>query len=337
MLSSRSSRFGEPRTLFGQALPAAIFGTGGGSGGAGGRATTVADDATKGLMAQTDQRYRPALDTTVPHCARVWNHLSGGTDSYPPDRETGNRLLEIYPGMSDFVRAQRAFLARTVRHLVSEVGLRQFLHIGSGLPARENTHQLAQAIAPDSRIVYVDNDPLVLMHSAALLVGDPQGASDYVEADVRQPSMIFQQAARTLDFNRPVGLLMLGIMGLVSDEDAPHAVVHHYLDTLASGSHLVLCDGTDTDERLSAAIRAYNEHAINPYHLRDPKQIEGFFEGLEPVEPGVVPISMWRPEIPGPAPNGTPRSTAGQAGGEQASGHPLPEEIHVQGGVGRKE
>jgi O-methyltransferase involved in polyketide biosynthesis len=245
------------------------------------------------------------LDISVPHSARIWNYWLGGKDNYAVDREVGDEFLSIFPGQVDIARHSRAFLGRAVRFLAEEAGIRQFLDIGTGLPTVDNTHEVAQRVAPESRIVYVDNDPLVLMHARALLTGDLQGATAYIDADLHQPDIILAGAARTLDFSQPIALMMLGIIGHIPDEDDPEQIVAHLVDALPPGSYVVINDGTDVfqdhadavvDESARArAIQRYVEAGGVAYHLRTPEQIEGFFAGLELVEPGVVPVSQWRP------------------------------------------
>jgi len=234
---------------------------------------------------------RHEIDTTQPHSARVWNYWLGGKDNYPVDREVGDQVKAIAPDITLLARADRAFLMRAITYLVSEAGIRQFLDIGTGLPTANNTHQVAQALAPESRIVYVDNDPLVLVHARALLTSTPEGACDYVHADVRDPEKILAAAAKTLDFSKPIGLVMAGILGQLPDSDDPGSIVKRLLDAVPSGSYLTISDGADTSESLREAARLSGW-----YHLRSPGQIAGFFEGVELVEPGVVPLSRWRPE-----------------------------------------
>jgi hypothetical protein len=238
----------------------------------------------------------PGLDTTVAHSARVWNYLLGGNDHFAADRETGDLILQMFPGIAQLARLQRRFLVRAVRYLAGEAGVRQFLDIGTGLPSADNTHEVAQAAAPQSRIVYADNDPLVLVHAQALLTSAPAGATSYIEADVRDPGAILAEAARTLDFSQPVALVMLGIMGQLPDSDEPRALVHQYLGALSPGSCLALCDGTDTSPGLNEAIAVYNQNSASSYHLRTPEQIGAYFDGLAPVPPGLVPASRWRSE-----------------------------------------
>lgn len=236
------------------------------------------------------------LQTDRPHSARVWNYLLGGKDNYPVDSEVGDVILSTFPEFAAVARLQRAFLARAVRFLTAEAGIRQFLDIGTGLPTADNTHEVAQRIAPESRIVYVDNDPLVLAHARALLTSSPEGASAYLSQDVRNPERILEEAARTLDFSRPVALTLLGIMGQLSDADRPGELVTTLLDALPSGSYVALSDGIDTNQALSAAVTAYNAQSVHTYHLRSPEEIASYFTGLDLVEPGVVATSAWRPD-----------------------------------------
>ncbi len=234
------------------------------------------------------------LDTTVAHSARVWNYLLGGKDHFAPDREVGNLVLRMFPDIARLARLQRRFLVQAVRFLAGEGGIRQFLDVGTGLPTADNTHEVAQAVAPQSRIVYADNDPMVLAHAQALLTSAPGGATSYIEADVRDPDAIVGEAARTLDFSQPVGLIMLGIMGQLPDSDEPHVLLRRYLDALPSGSFLALCDGADTNSALNEAIAVYNQNSASSYHLRSPERIGAFFDGLTLIPPGLVPASRWR-------------------------------------------
>jgi hypothetical protein len=237
-------------------------------------------------------------DPSVAHSARVWNYWLGGKDNYQIDRVLAQELADAFPGIVDIARQVRLFLFRAIRYLVTEAGVRQFLDIGTGLPTANNTHQIAQGMLPEARIVYVDNDPLVLVHARALLTSSPEGVTDYVEADVRDPDTILREAARTLDFTQPIGLMMLAIMGHVPDSGNPRAIVNRLVGALPSGSYLALSDDADTDAANNEATRIYNQNPDNatPYHLRSPEQLARFFDGLELVEPGVVPASRWRPD-----------------------------------------
>jgi S-adenosyl methyltransferase len=235
------------------------------------------------------------LDTGVPHSARVWNYWLGGKDNFAADRAAGDQVRAAYPEVVEIARASRAFLVRAVRYLAGEAGIRQFLDVGTGLPTADNTHEVAQALASRSRVVYVDNDPMVLVHARALLTSTPDGATDYIDADVHDPEKILHEAARTLDFSQPVALMMLGILGNVASNDEAHSIVKWLVDAVPSGSYLVINDGTKTSEVHVEAERTAHE-AGHEYILRSPAQIAGFFEGLELVEPGVVATPLWRPD-----------------------------------------
>jgi hypothetical protein len=238
------------------------------------------------------------IDTTVPHSARVWNYLLGGEHNFPIDREFGDRIRAAFPDVVDVARASRAFLARAIGYLAGEAGIRQFLDVGTGLPTADNTHQIAQRHAPDSRVVYVDNDPLVLARSGALLAGTPEGATAYLHADLREPDAILAGAARTLDFDRPVAVMMMGVLGHIGDLDEAYAIVNRLVGALPSGSHLVINDGTNVirGEARDEASRTYEDSGGVPYHPRTPAQIARFFDGLELVAPGVVSCTRWRPD-----------------------------------------
>ncbi|MCO6009958.1 SAM-dependent methyltransferase [Actinoallomurus purpureus] len=249
----------------------------------------------------------PEIDTGVPHSARVWNYWLGGKDNYPVDRAAGDRYREIFPGIVDTARAARHFLARAVRHLAGEEGIRQFLDVGTGLPTVDNTHEVAQRVAPDSRIVYVDNDPLVLAHARALLTSAPEGRTDYVDADMRDPEKIVQAAAATLDLTRPVALMFMGVLGHIEDYDEARSIVRRLVNALPPGSLLALADSIDVGAAHREAARNYKDSGAIPYLLRTPEQVTGFFAGLEPIEPGIVPIRQWRPESD---PFGPPKEVA---------------------------
>jgi hypothetical protein len=255
-----------------------------------------------------DQRqarhFEPVIDTTVPHSARIWNYWLGGKDNYAVDRAAGDQFCEMFPGVSEMARAEREFLGRSIRYLAGEAGIRQFLDIGTGLPTLDNTHEVAQRVAPESRIVYVDNDPLVLAHARALLTGTPEGATDYIDADLRDPATILAAAAKTLDFTQPIALMLIGILGHISDSEDPYGIVRALMSALPPGSYLAQCDGTDTDPELNAATAVYNNTGAVAYHLRSPEEIARFFDGLELVEPGVVSTPLWRPDPSSSAPRG---------------------------------
>ncbi|WP_106402869.1 SAM-dependent methyltransferase [Actinocorallia populi] len=238
----------------------------------------------------------PNLNSDIPQTARIWNYWLGGKDNFAVDRQVGDDILKVIPNMALFARATRQFLQRAVHHLAADLGVRQFLDIGTGLPTADNTHQVAQRAAPSARVVYVDNDPLVLVHARALLDSSPEGATAYLEADLRDPEKILAGAAETLDFEEPIALLLMGILGHITDDDEARSLVRRLTDALPSGSHLVLYDATNVVDPASAeAIEIWNRSAEPPYILRSPQQLEGFFEGLELLPPGVVSCPLWRP------------------------------------------
>jgi O-methyltransferase involved in polyketide biosynthesis len=238
------------------------------------------------------------LDTSVAHNARVWNHWLGGKDNYEVDQRVGEHIAGMFPVIRAVARADRDFLGRAVRFLAAERGIRQFLDIGTGLPTADNTHETAQRIAPGSRIVYVDNDPIVLVHARSLLTSSPEGATDYLDADVRDPDAIVRGAARTLDLERPVAVMMLGILNFVPDTGEAREIVRRIMAAVPSGSCLVLTHPTYDAEVGGAgnvaAMEFWNAHATPPITARGRDAIAGFLDGLEPVEPGLVPCSRWR-------------------------------------------
>jgi hypothetical protein len=254
------------------------------------------------------------VDTTKPHSPRVWDYLLGGTNNYPADREAGETLLRLFPAFAQVARTQRRFLGRAIRFLAGKAEIRQFLDIGAGLPTASNTHEVAQAIAPDARVVYVDNDPLVLLHARSLLAGAAEGAASYLDADVRTPDRILEGAAQALDLSQPVGLIMLSIVGQLSDTtDDPKRIVDRLLAGLAPGSYLALSDGTNVNPALVTAVDSYNARAAFPYHLRSPEAIAALFEGLDLVEPGVVATPHWRAGLDDPLPSELPNAMCGVA------------------------
>jgi hypothetical protein len=267
------------------------------------------------FFASAEKDLMAGIDTSVPHSARIWNYWLGGKDNFPVDREAGDQYTEVFPGIVEVARTSRDFLGRAVRHLAAVEGVRQFLDVGTGLPSEDNTHQVAQRVAPESRIVYVDNDPLVLVHARALLAGRPEGATHYVEADLHEPENILEHARAHLNFDEPVALMLMGIMGHVTDDDEALSIVRRLVAGLPSGGYLVLEDGGDTDEAFLEAQKGYDDTGAVPYRLRSPAQIARFFEGLELLEPGVVSLPLWKPD---PSPLGPPA------------------EAHTYGGVARK-
>jgi hypothetical protein len=265
----------------------------------------------------------PAFDSTVSHQARVYNYLLGGKDYFAADRAYADALAGIYPGVAATARANRDFLGRAVRFMAGEAGLSQFLDIGTGIPAQGSTHEIAQEVRPDSRIVYVDNDPVVLSHARAFLVGREPGTTDYLDADLHDPGRILQEAARTLDFTRPVGLLLVAILHAIPDQHDPYGIVATLMDALPAGSYLVVSHwAKDEDDRDSVAkvTNAARELSRHQYTARSEAEIARFFDGLELAAPGLISAQNWRP---------APQDHAAQ---NQATGKPMP----LLAGVGRK-
>jgi S-adenosyl methyltransferase len=240
---------------------------------------------------------RRVIDTSVAHSARVHDYWLGGKDNFAADRAAGDAVMEAYPDIIMSVRANRAFLARVVRYLAAEAGIRQFLDIGTGIPAANNTHEVAQSVAPSCRVVYVDYDPVVLLHARTLLSSSVQGAVDYIDADVRDPQAILEHAGRTLDFSRPVAVTLIAIMHLIGDQDDPYGIVSQLMAAVPAGSYLALSQvASDIQaEQIAESAMRYNRLARETLRLRSQDEILRFFDGLEMVEPGLVPVQQWRP------------------------------------------
>jgi O-methyltransferase involved in polyketide biosynthesis len=265
----------------------------------------------------------PGLDVSTAHPARVWNYWLGGRDYFAADRAAGEQLNRDFPQLAQTARAERAFLVRAVRFLAGPARIWQFLDIGAGLPAGGNTHEIAQRIAPGTRIVYADNDQAVLVHARALLrnpmlASTPEGAVSYVEADLRDVTAVLAGAERTLDLSKPVALIMLGVLGYIDDHGSARSITSQLVDALPAGSYLAIADGVAGSGPVDDAQRRYNDTAPVPYHLRRPDQVASFFDGLDLVEPGVVPCPQWKPDA------------ATTAGGSS------PDEPPVHCGVARK-
>jgi len=277
----------------------------------------------------TDRHRSAAINPAVPNSARVWNYLLGGKDNFAADRAAADQFSTTFPPIVQLARASRAFLVRSVTWLAREAGVRQFIDVGSGLPTADNTHEVAQRAASDARIVYVDNDPLVLAHARALLVGNAEGATAYVEADMRDTDTILGEAGRTLDLTRPTALLFMRVLGHVPDTEEACGVVQRLLAGLPSGSYLAVCDGTNTagEAAMDQAEDEYRQSGAVPYRSRGAEELASFFDGLELVEPGLVPLSRWRPVLVAVE----PRLAAARVPGAQA-----PDELYSLGGVARK-
>jgi len=250
--------------------------------------------------------YRPTepdlrFDPAVPRPARVYAYWLGGKDHYPADRVAAEEVIACRPQVVAGARANRAFLERAVQFLASECGIRQFVDIGTGLPAPENTHEVAQAIAPDCRIVYVDNDPLVLVHARALLTSTPRGSCDYVEADLRDTPTILAGAAETLDLAWPAAVLLLAVLHFITDTDDPAAIVATLARQLAPGSYVVISHltGDFAPGHVLAGVKAYNRLVPTSLVSRTHSQVTSLFAGLPMVPPGVVPLTEWRPVLAG--------------------------------------
>ncbi|HZN73297.1 MAG TPA: SAM-dependent methyltransferase [Micromonosporaceae bacterium] len=239
------------------------------------------------------------IDTTRPHPARRYNYWLGGKDNFAADRASGDAIAAKFPGIRIGAQENRKFLRRAVTHLASEAGIEQFLDIGTGLPTADNTHEVAQRTAPQSKVVYVDNDPLVMVHARALLTSAEVGVTDYVEADLREPDKIMLEAARTLDFSQPVALMLVAVLHFIGDDDDPYGIVARLVDGLAPGSYLVISHATD--EHLPEAVKAAFANMPDRPSFRDHEQVTRFFSGLQLVPPGVVSSVEWRVENePGP-------------------------------------
>jgi len=250
--------------------------------------------------APPDRDEPASFDTTRAHPARVYDYWLGGKDNYEADRATAQEVISVNPGILEAVRANRAFLRRAVEYLVGEAGIRQFLDIGTGLPTAENTHEVAQRIAPESRIVYVDNDPIVLAHARALLTSTPEGVTAYLEADARNPEEILREAAGTLDFGQPVAVIMLALTHFIPDSDRPHQIVSALMDAVPPGSYLTLSAATRDigTERMTGAASRYNARpVVAQFILRTRAEIASFFDGLDLIEPGLVQPQRWRAPV----------------------------------------
>ncbi|MBV9379639.1 MAG: SAM-dependent methyltransferase [Streptosporangiaceae bacterium] len=270
---------------------------------------------------QPDTHVPPSIDTTRPHPARIYDYFLGGKDNFAADRETAAKVLESWGAVRTAARENRAFLGRTVRYLVAEAGVTQFLDIGAGLPSADNVHEVAQALNPESHVVYVDNDPIVLAHARALLASDPRGACAYLDADMREPEKILADPATrsTLDFGKPIALMLVALLHFIPDEDEPRRALRTLIDALPSGSYVTASHATDehNPEGLEGTGRAYHEARVRGALRTSAEFADLVFPGLELVDPGVVLVSEWRPDA--------------------ADGlRPLPSEVNIYGAVGRK-
>jgi O-methyltransferase involved in polyketide biosynthesis len=240
---------------------------------------------------------RVTFDVSVPHPARVWDYWLGGKDNFAADREVAEDILRVMPVMAQIARTCRLFLATAVHYLATEGGVRQFLDIGTGLPTANNTHEVAQRAVPDARVVYVDNDPIVLLHAEALLHSGPRGRCAYIDADARDPRAVLAEASRTLDFSQPVAIIMLGILHYIPDDDDPYAVVRSYLEAVGPGSLLVASHASSDIEIFGQpeATDRYNSQARIPLTLRSREQFARFFRDMDLIPPGITPLGQWAP------------------------------------------
>ncbi|MFD7448798.1 SAM-dependent methyltransferase [Kitasatospora sp. NPDC059827] len=258
-----------------------------------------------GSESVTDEHY-PSIDLRmdVPHSARVYDYLIGGKTNFEADRAAAHASVQAWPALPTSMRTTRAFMQRSVRHLTEQYGVRQFLDIGTGIPTSPNVHEIAQAIAPEARVGYVDNDPIVLTHARALMDSTPQGRTCYVDADFRNPESIIEdpRLREVLDLSQPVALSLIAIVHFVLDEDDPQGIVRRFMDALAPGSFLALTVFTgDTDPvGVGGVGREYNARGI-PLQIRDKAETEAFFDGYRLLDPGVTLVHHWRPDPHTPA------------------------------------
>jgi hypothetical protein len=240
-----------------------------------------------------------SFDIRVAHQARMYDYLLGGKDNFAADRAAAEAMLKIYPDTGSSARANRAFLGRAVRYLAGEAGIRQFLDIGTGIPTAGNTHEVAQAIAPESQVVYVDYDPVVLAHARALLTSGDAGATEYIDSDLRDTGAILSQAARLLDFTKPVAVTLLAILHAIPDADDPYAIVATLMDAVPSGSYLVITHGASDlidPEALRGLYDSFKGKVQQQFQWRTRGEVERFFAGADLVEPGLVRVDDWRQE-----------------------------------------
>jgi hypothetical protein len=260
------------------------------------------------------------IDVSRPHAARMYDYYLGGQNHFPADRELADKVLASMPAARTAARENRAFMGRAVRFLAAEAGIRQFLDIGTGLPATNSVHEVAQAVAPSARVLYADNDPLVLAHASALLTSSPQGRTRYIQADLRDPEVILANSAvrEVIDFSQPVALMLVAILHFIPDEASPERIIATLLDALPAGSYLIASHGTTEHDPVgsTAGQAAYRSSGVTGSARNSGEFTRIAFSGLDLVPPGVVLVSEWRPDTPGP--------------------RPTPAEVSVYGGVARK-
>ena len=263
------------------------------------------------------------IDTSVPNVARIYDYILGGKDNFAADRAAGQQLLAAQPDIAGVVRDNRLFIGRVVRFLAGEAGIRQFLDLGAGLPTQDSVHEMAQAIAPDARVVYIDNDPVACSHGQALL--GPRDRVGFALGDLRRPAEILRhpEVLARLDFTQPVGVLCACALHFVPDEEKPHEIIVAYRDALAPGSYLAITHGStaetpdDDPDGLVESVRSVYQNASAQLHVRPVKEIRRFFDGFEILDPGLVWMAAWRPD-PGTRPAGRPNSLYGGVGRKPA-------------------
>jgi hypothetical protein len=258
---------------------------------------TPATEEARDDAASSGHEMPLSIDTSVAHVARVYDYWLGGKDNFAADRAAGEQAIQAYPDIVYSVRANRAFLARTVRYLAKEAKIRQFLDIGTGIPTANNTHEVAQSVAPGCDVVYVDNDPVVLAHARALLVSGEQGHTSYIDADLRDAGQILAEAAGTLDFSQPMAIMLMAILQHIDDADDPYGIVARLVEAVPYGSYLVISHPAADIEREAMAEMAVrlNKLMAEKVTFRTQDQVARFFDGLELVEPGIVRVQQWRP------------------------------------------
>ena len=257
----------------------------------------MAPNRRAGADRLSDQVRKASFDVTVPNVARIYDYFLGGKDNFAADRAAGDQAIAAFPAIPLSARSNRAYLARVVRFLAGEAGIRQFLDVGTGIPTVNHTHQVAQSAAPECRVVYVDNDPVVLSHARALLASHPAGATDYLDADLRDPQKILDGAARLLDFRRPVAVMLMAILQHIDDEHDPYAIVATLMDAVPPGSYLAVSHpASDINaEEMAKMADVLNHMMAEKVTFRDRAAVSKFFDGLDLAEPGLVQASKWRP------------------------------------------
>jgi hypothetical protein len=261
---------------------------------------TPNDDWRRAATAEQMSALTRTIDPTVAHIARVQDYWLGGKDHFEADRIAGDEAIAQLPDLAASVRNTRAFLGRTVRFLAAEQGIRQFLDLGTGIPSASNTHEVAQGVAPGSRVVYVDNDPMVLAHARALLTSSPEGRCAYIDADLREPEKILTTAAEVLDFTEPVAVVLMAVLQFVPDDDDPHGIVRRLMAAVPAGSYLVISHpAADIQAAAMAGMaRSLNALMAQRVKLRSKDAVAAFFDGLDLLEPGVIRCPEWRPDRP---------------------------------------